>query len=58
MSISDLSLSSPRKGGKNRDKSFTYDEDFENFLNEVSSVFRKFLKINSFYSHLIDKTDF
>jgi hypothetical protein len=40
MSISDFSLSSPRKGvGKSgtlaRDKSITYDEEFEKFLNDV-----------------------
>lgn len=42
MSVSDFdfSLSSPRKGqsgrGKAGDKSITYDEEFEKFLNDVS----------------------
>jgi hypothetical protein len=36
MSISDYSLSSPRKGAVARnDKSITYDEEFEKFLNDV-----------------------
>ena len=33
MSLSDFSISSPRKT-KPGDKSLTYDEDFENFLND------------------------
>ena len=40
MSVSDLdfSLSSPRKGQRSGrgDKSITYDEEFEKFLNDVS----------------------
>jgi len=36
MSYSDFSISSPRKGKTNpNDKSLTYDEDFEKFLNDV-----------------------
>lgn len=36
MSISDFSLSSPRKNErKYGDKSITYDEEFEKFLNDV-----------------------
>jgi len=35
MSISDFTLSSPRKGGGKGEKSITYDEEFENFLNDV-----------------------
>lgn len=41
MSLSDFSISSPRKA-KTGDKSLTYDEDFENFLNdEVKSKKKK-----------------
>ena len=37
MSLSDFSLSSPRKSARKfGDKSITYDEEFEKFLNDVS----------------------
>lgn len=37
MSISDFTLTSPRKGAlKNNNRSITYDEEFEKFLNDVS----------------------
>ena len=48
MSVSDFSLSSPRKGatgGKNRDKSITYDEEFEKFLNDVNIPFYFYINL-------------
>ena len=39
MSYSDFSLSSPRKNDrKHGDKSITYDEEFEKFLNDVECL--------------------
>ena len=44
MSISDFSLSSPRKNErKYGDKSITYDEEFEKFLNDVEYFYRIFI---------------
>lgn len=43
MSVSDFSISSPRKDPrKSVEKSLTYDEDFENFLNEVKKIIQIF----------------
>ena len=36
MSISDLKLTYPRKSVLKNNKSITYDEEFERFLNDVS----------------------
>ena len=39
MSASEYSMSSPRKGDKGgMDKSITYDEEFEKFLNDVGKT--------------------
>lgn len=47
MSLSDFSLSSPRKPGAGKgNKSITYDEEFERFLNDVCP-----LELSLFYDY-------
>jgi hypothetical protein len=45
MSISDFSLSSPRKGkgDNNNNRSITYDEEFEKFLADVCILINIFI---------------
>lgn len=41
MSLSDFSISSPRKAKPGDKSSLTYDEDFENFLNDEVNIDKK-----------------